>query len=200
MNQELSNMVKLLQKLQQARAIIKDMKVKKEGRNKYSEYDYFTPEQINSMVWKAEKETGLLHTFELSRDPDGVNGHLHIFDIETGEYHSFSQATEIPAIKATNAAQQIGGAVTYTQRYMLMTAFDIADNSLDFDDKDNREQPKEQPKPKEKQVMPDDRFAKMIDLIKKDRTKGAEYITAARDKFVLTETQEMTLIEWEAAL
>jgi len=131
--------MEIYKKLAQARAIIKALPIKKAGLNKFSNYDYFTPEQINGLVHEAEKQTGLIHMFSLKRDQDGLHGHLAIIDIETTEVINFMQATDIPEIKATNVAQQIGGAVTYTLRYMLMTAFDIADNSLDFDSKDNRE-------------------------------------------------------------
>lgn len=129
----------ILQKLQQARDIIKASPLKKEGKNTFSNYAYFTPEQINAMVHDAEKQTGLIHLFSMKRDQYGIHGHLQIVDIETKEEVNFTQATEIPEIKATNAAQQVGGAVTYTQRYMLKTAFDIAENALDFDSQDNRE-------------------------------------------------------------
>lgn len=132
--------MEIYKKLQQAREIIKASPVKKAGKNSFSGYDYFTPEQINALVFSAEKETGLIHIFNLERDQaKGLHGYLLLIDTEdTSQNIAFTQATEIPEIKATNAAQQIGGAVTYTLRYMLMTAFDIADNSLDFDSKDNR--------------------------------------------------------------
>lgn len=132
--------MEIYKKLQQAREIIKASPVKKAGKNSFSGYDYFTPEQINALVFSAEKETGLIHIFNLERDQaKGLHGYLLLIDTEdTSQNIAFTQATEIPEIKATNAAQQIGGAVTYTLRYMLMTAFDIADNSLDFDAKDNR--------------------------------------------------------------
>lgn len=131
--------MEIYKKLAQAREIIKSSLIKKAGKNKFSNYDYFTPEQINAMVHEAEKQTGLIHLFGLEREVLGMIGRLLIVDIETGENITFIQATDIPEIKATNVSQQIGGAVTYTNRYMLMTAFDIADNSLDFDANDNRE-------------------------------------------------------------
>ena len=131
--------MEIYKKLQQAREIIKGLPLKKAGQNKFSNYDYFTPEQINGLVHEAEKQTGLIHLFSMERTSDGLHGHLKIMDTESEEAVMFIQATDIPEIKATNVAQQIGGAVTYTLRYMLMTAFDIADNSLDFDAKDNRE-------------------------------------------------------------
>ena len=191
----------MLKKLNQARAFIKAMPIKKAGHNTFSGYDYFTPEQINKMVWEAEQETGLIHTFSLERSDNGIHGHLMITDIETNESRMFTQATDIPLIKATNVAQQIGGAVTYTLRYMLMTAFDISDNSLDFDSKDNREEEKPPAKPparpKTKTEMPEARFNKMMANIKADRTQAAEQIGLARANFVFNQNQEHILREWE---
>ena len=48
-------------------------------------------------------------------------------------------ASAIPDITATNAAQQLGGCMTYTERYLKMTAFGIVDNSLDPDTTENTE-------------------------------------------------------------
>lgn len=125
--------MEIYKKLQQARKIIAESEVKKLGHNKFSEYDYFTPEQINGLVSHAEQEAGIMTTFELVKIDTGITGILNIIDIETGENIQLKQLTDIPQIKATNSAQMIGGAVTYTRRYMLMTAYAIADNSLDFD-------------------------------------------------------------------
>ena len=44
-------------------------------------------------------------------------------------------ASAIPDIKAANISQQLGSAVTYTERYLKMSVFGIVDNNLDFDSK-----------------------------------------------------------------
>ena len=180
----------ILEKLNQAREHIKNSKLKKAGWNDYSKYSYFTPEQINQLVSQAEKETGLIHTFNLFRDSNGLHGHLTLTEIETKEELLFVQATDIPQIKATNIAQQIGGAVTYTLRYMLMTAFDISDNSLDFDSKDNRDSDKPE-------VLPDDKFEKLIKGIKEHPAKAGRWISDTRKLYQLSDNQEKALKEWE---
>jgi hypothetical protein len=194
----------IYEKLQKARAAIKAMKLKKSGHNDYSGYDYFTPEQINAMVWQAENEAGLIHIFSLMHDCNGYHGELEIRDIETGEFVNFTQATEIPVIKATNAAQQVGGAVTYTLRYMLMTAYDIADNSLDFDAKDNRgEKPTGEIPELNLQskllipAMPGGRFDKMIKMIKADPNDAGRLLSLARQSFTFTDDQEDIIRDWE---
>jgi hypothetical protein len=183
-------MTEIFKKLATARAMIKKSPIKKAGKNTFSNYDYFTPEQISHMVHEAETANGLVHLFNMERAEHGIHGKLSIIDTETGETLTFIQATEIPEIKATNAAQQIGGAVTYTRRYMLMTAYDIADNSLDFDARDNRDV-------KSKPVMPDDRFKKMLDYLKTRPQDAAKQLSKARDQFRFSDAQEATLLEWE---
>ena len=127
----------LLKKLAQAKLDISNTKISKEGTNDFSHYDYFTPEQVNKIVQKVCFENGLFTKFDLKRNERWVYGVLTVYDIESEETISFEWATAIPEIKATNVAQQIWGCMTYTERYLKMTAFWITDNSLDFDTTEN---------------------------------------------------------------
>lgn len=132
-------MKNIYKKLFEAKQKIASMEVKKQGKNKFSNYDYFTPEQVASIVQKACNELKLLTLFHLKRNELWEYGVLEIIDTESGEKIELEASTAIPEIKATNVAQQIGGCMTYTERYLKMTAFGIADNSLDFDTTENTE-------------------------------------------------------------
>jgi len=124
----------IYEKLSKAREKIKNSDLKKTGRNEYSKYDYYTPEQVNKLVQDACKELKIMDKFDLLKDEFGMFGQLTLIDLENiTDKLVFEQRTDIPVITATNIAQQIGGSVTYTNRYLLMTAFDIKDNNLDFD-------------------------------------------------------------------
>jgi hypothetical protein len=127
----------LLKKLSEARKIIRATQIKKAGLNKFSGFGYFTPEQIEQLTSDACEKTGLITTFDLKRNELGEYGELKVIDIDTEQSLIFTMITAVPDIKATNAAQQIGGCQTYTKRYSLMNAFDIAENDLDPDSKDN---------------------------------------------------------------
>ncbi len=136
----------IYKKLHEARKYIKTCGAKKQGRNEFSKYDYFTPEQTAQLVFEACENQKLITLFDLVRNEFGCNGILTIVDIETPDSKlTFNMATDIPVMKATNATQQLGGAVTYTERYLLMTAFDIKDNNLDLDSKDNSDKKTDQP-------------------------------------------------------
>jgi hypothetical protein len=130
--------MKLIQKIAKAKNEIKESKLKKEGKNKFSNYDYFTPPQVELLVNQVCASNGMLTKFDLIRDTLGVFGRLTIFDTDSEESLSYDMASAIPEIKATNIAQQLGGCVTYTERYLKMSAFGITDANLDFDSQDNR--------------------------------------------------------------
>lgn len=131
-------MYEIYKKLFNARDIIKNTKVKKEGHNKLSGYEYFTPSQISLLVHEACKECGLIHIYRLEKSDLGYTARLTLLDLDRPESGiNFEIPTSIPDIKATNEAQKLGGAVTYSERYLLMITFDIVDNSLDFDTTEN---------------------------------------------------------------
>jgi len=127
----------LQQKLAEARKIISGTKMKKAGKNTFSKYEYFTPDQVHRLVDDACQTVGLLTLFDLERDSLGVTGLLRIYDLDSDDIMEVQMATAIPEIKATNIAQQLGGAVTYTERYLKQSVFGIVDNSLDFDTTEN---------------------------------------------------------------
>ena len=154
-------MKELLNKLAAAKAEIKATKLKKEGKNTFSNYEYFTPSQIEFLVATACHNNKLLTSFDLIRNDLGVFGRLTVYDLESGEKLTTEMASAIPEIKATNIAQQLGGCVTYTERYLKMSLFGITDNQLDFDTTENT---KKQAEPKTAAKAPEQ--PKVIDTAK----------------------------------
>ena len=154
-------MKELLNKLAAAKAEIKATKLKKKGKNTFSNYEYFTPSQIEFLVATACHNNKLLTSFDLIRNDLGVYGRLTIYDLESGEKLTTEMASAIPEIKATNIAQQLGGCVTYTERYLKMSLFGITDNQLDFDTTENT---KKQAEPKTAKTAPEQ--PKVIDTTK----------------------------------
>jgi len=128
----------IYKKLQEARLIIANKKMSKDGTNSFSKYDYFTPAMVSNAVADACEKVGLITLFSLLKDEYGHYGRLQVNDIDGDDAVLFEARTEQPEIKATNQAQQMGGMLTYTERYLKMSAFEIVDNNLDFDSQDNR--------------------------------------------------------------
>lgn len=138
-------MLKVLKKIDDAIVMIKDSNLEKKGRNTFSGYSYYTPEQVSALAMGASHNVKILPKFDLIRDEFGKEmGQLTVYDLESEESVVYTMASAIPEIKATNVAQQLGGAMTYTKRYMLMNVFDITDNGLDFDTSENSKQRKEE--------------------------------------------------------
>lgn len=127
----------LIKKLAKAKFDVASMEVKKDWKNTFSNYNYFTPEQVNKIVETVCMKNELFTKFDLKRNEFWIYWTLTIYDLEWEESIVFEWATAIPEIKATNVAQQIWGCMTYTERYLKMTAFWIVDNSLDFDTTEN---------------------------------------------------------------
>lgn len=130
-------MKNVLKKLFLAKAMVSQMKNSKEWSNDFSKYSYFTPEQVNKIVQTVNDENWLFTAFNLKRNEYWVFWTLTVYDVESWESLEFEMASEIPEIKATNAAQQLGWCVTYTERYLKMSVYWIVDNSLDFDTTEN---------------------------------------------------------------
>lgn len=127
-------------KLAKAKADIANTKMEKAGKNSFSNYNYFTPEQVAILVQKACDDNWLITLFSLKRNEYWEYGELRIIDTDNWDTITLEWATAIPEIKATNVAQQIGGCMTYTERYLKMSAFGIIDNNLDFDTTENTKQ------------------------------------------------------------
>jgi ERF superfamily len=130
-------MKNVLSKLATARLFIKSHPIKKDGRNAFSKYDYFTPEIISKLVNDACIEADIICVFSLKQDALGFYGEVSTTDLETGETLVTEMRTAKPLITATNETQQMGGMNTYTKRYAFMSLFDIEDNAIDFDSQDN---------------------------------------------------------------
>ena len=150
---------------------------KKLGRNTFSKYDYFLPSQISNAVRAACKETGLVTMFTMTQHIDGrVEGFLEVIHIESAEGKVYNLPTAIPDIKATNAAQKIGGSITYAKRYLETAVFDIAEDDKDPDATHNGSVPKPvKPKPKPvKKIVPADKFPAVLAWAIKEKVTLAE--------------------------
>lgn len=166
-------MKEIVKKIAAAKKEIRETKIKKDGRNSYSEYDYFTPTQVETLVSRVCENHSLLTKFDLIRNELGVVGQLTIFDLDSEDSIIYTMATDIPAIKATNIAQQLGGCLTYTERYLKTTAFGIIDNNLDLDTTINTKKSEQEKKDKEKKLLEEKTIRKKaaIDEITKTTSK-----------------------------
>jgi len=135
---------KILLKLKEARLAIHNSDLKKAGRNTYSKFDYYTPEQVEGLVNIACEKTNTIVLCNLKADEFGLFQTLNFIDLESEEELTFEMRTKHGSITATNETQQMGGTDTYSERYIKMKVFQIKDNNLDFDSSSGK--PKEEKK------------------------------------------------------
>lgn len=129
----------IYEKLDEARRLVRKTPHKKDGRNTYSKYDYFTPEQTEQIVAEVCEETKMLPLCSLKRDEHGLYQEMVLVNLEdVKDTLVVRLATVHGSLKATNETQQMGGTDTYSERYIKMKVFQIKDNNLDPDSQDNR--------------------------------------------------------------
>jgi len=168
-------MKKVLQKLQEARLEIYNSDLKKAGRNDYSKFDYYTPEQVERLVDNACSKTNTIILCNLKADEFGLYQTLDFIDLDSEEKISFEMRTKHGSITATNETQQMGGTDTYSERYIKMKVFQIKDNNLDIDSQDNRQKAKQEVRQEVKQATPiDNRKVDIVKLCKQLGFSGVE--------------------------
>lgn len=131
----------------EARHICSTTSVKKEGRNAFAKYDYFTPSQVHNIVENACYQTGLFAGFELLKEESVIYGVLTIVHSASKEERAFKFVTDIADIKGANSAQNLGGTLTYAERYAKSSVFGITDNNLDIDNLTDSKTSEVKPKP-----------------------------------------------------
>lgn len=195
-------MKNVLEKLKKARDIIKSSDLKKEGRNDYSKFDYYTPEQVESLVDNACKKTNTIVLCNLKADEFGLFQTLEFIDLDSEEKLSFEMRTKHGSITATNETQQMGGTDTYSERYIKMKVFQIKDNNLDIDSQDNRKETfKEQQIKQINQIKEiDEKKEKIVSLCKRlgitgNTAKDYEAFVFAKTSHALKEDRYDSIIE-----
>ena len=136
-------------------AISNEIRVDKEGKNSFQGYQYFKPDDILRVLNPLLEKHNLICLFnmEYSKEIEMYKGILTIegTDVITNNLLSspFSRSNssdpvsfkfDIPLteVKGSSKAQNAGATQTYCKRYMLMNAFNLADNKADPDNKNTK--------------------------------------------------------------
>jgi hypothetical protein len=100
--------------------------IKKGGKNDFSHYSYFELGDILPILTPALEEERLYMKTEFSATEQIAK--LIIFDIDVPESKiDFEIRFAECALKGAHEIQNLGAAQTYTRRYLIMTAFDVAE-------------------------------------------------------------------------
>lgn len=164
--------------------ISNDLRIKKEGKNTFSKYDYFTPDDILSNL------NPLLHThkvfchFDLLRNDNEYKATLTVSDCSSEQSLIYNMETPPLEIRGANPVQAVGGLMTYCKRYLLMNAFNIADNKDDLDAGELNKKVEIAEKKKEtiKQIIKETPLGVVL-----GETKPLEDIQEAKDSILINE-------------
>lgn len=126
----------IYQKLQKARRVLGEMKLKKTGKNTYSNFTYYELSDFLPAINKINEEIGLMTFFEIKKDESGSEtAFLDIInsDIPTEVVTFRSETADVEIGKKKDGTggaekiQNIGGKQTYLRRYLMIMAYEISE-------------------------------------------------------------------------
>ena len=115
--------------------ITNELRIGKEGKNTFAKYDYFRPDDILNALNPLLDKHGLIVIFNLRlhESLEYYIAELIIEETESDKNVKYYFDIDKAIVKGANPAQCSGATLTYGKRYSLMNAFNLADNSADFD-------------------------------------------------------------------
>lgn len=135
-------------KLAHARVKLQEKELKKSGRNKFSNYDYFELKDFLPEINRIFAELGLCgvvsYTQELAT--------LTIFDANSEQKIEFSSPMAEATLKGCHAIQNLGAVETYQRRYLYMTALEIVEGDVLDENTGNPEYEPKQSRSSQKQA------------------------------------------------
>lgn len=137
----------LFQKINETKKRLANSQMKKSGKNTFQKYEYFELGDFLPVIIAAENELGFTNVISFS--PDLAT--LTIFDAESGMNIAFTSPVADASTKGASPIQAVGSMHTYMRRYLYVMAYEIAEHdAIDGLDQDDKQKPKEQPKPTQK--------------------------------------------------
>ena len=172
------------EKLQQARKMLLDKKIKKTGENKFSNYTYFELGDFMPQVISIFAE---LKLFSFVNFPDKENATLTIINTEkTDETIVYNTSVGEVSLKGAHGIQNLGAVQTYLRRYLYINALEISEN----DNLDNGNLPPEEDVSKLK--IDKHKVTAIKSMIEKTETDLDMFCTY----YDITSIEEMTNEQW----
>jgi len=117
--------------------IANELKIDKTGYNTYSEYFYLKPDDLSNALKPLLLKYRIFDHFEPQELDDGRTRYtLRLEDFDSEAVIIYTMTVSEVILKGANNVQSKGAQRTYVKRYLLMTAFDIAEDSDDPDNSD----------------------------------------------------------------
>jgi ERF superfamily len=136
-------------KLQQARANLCALPLKKSGINKFAGYQYFELADFLPEIQQIFSTVGLCGVTDFSGDTRAA---LHVHETDGDGCVSFYSPLADATVKGATAIQIVGSQITYLRRYLWMQALEITDNDLVDSQPPGEQKQQYQPKPSQPSV------------------------------------------------
>lgn len=111
-------------KLQEARILLQNTKLKKSGKNKFAGYEYFELGDFLPQIQSICKDLGLCGTVSFTNE----DAYLNIYDVEDGTFVCFTSPMSSASLKGCHDVQNLGAVQTYLRRYLYTNAFELSEH------------------------------------------------------------------------
>jgi len=113
----------IYKKLQELKQTIAETKTTKSGKNTFSGYSYFELQDFMPLVISTCTKLGMTSAMSFGKEL----ATLTLVDIEEGDKVEFTMPVSEANLKGCHPVQNLGAVVTYTRRYLWLTALDITE-------------------------------------------------------------------------
>mgnify|MGYP003295087267 CR=1 FL=1 len=186
-----------------------NIRIKKDGKNKFANYNYFKPDTINSKVnplflqlkifprfytdyIKFGDETTQVTNMEQVKTSTLVTkysykemAYLELIDILNPQVKEvYQMPIEHPDIKGANKMQNIGGARTYAKRYLYMEALNIADDEIDLDATKDSAKSKKPASQDEELAAKINEIKVLVNSLRDQKAKDIDIAAAIKEVFI----------------
>lgn len=117
------------QKIQLVRHTLSKSDLKKTGKNKHLDYNYFELGDFLPKLNDLMNEHGLMSHFSMQVSDGGNIAVLSIIDTDDSE-SQVQFSCPLREASMPNPIQSLGATITYLRRYLLMIAFEIAESDV----------------------------------------------------------------------
>lgn len=116
----------IYEKLQQARVLLQEKKIKKSGKNKFSGFTYYELADILPQINQIFYDLKLHSNFSIANE----TASLTVTDWEDNTTETFTSPIETLELKGCTKIQALGGVHTYLKRYLYLNALEIVENDM----------------------------------------------------------------------
>lgn len=113
----------IYEKMAKACVAFLEAKPKKTGKNKFSDYNYFTLDDIEPPLKRVCEKIGIFYYVTFTEE----NALLTVVDTTDGTQFTVTSPYASAEVKGCQPIQNLGAVQTYLRRYLLMAAFGITE-------------------------------------------------------------------------